>query len=57
MSRKDFELIADAMKRAARLSETDNQRRGVERASASLADALHATNPRFDRARFILACL
>jgi hypothetical protein len=56
MTRKDYELIAAAMRQADRYCETDNQRRGVQRACLTLADVLETDNPRFDRARFLDAC-
>jgi hypothetical protein len=56
MSKKDYILMAAAMVRAARLCETDSQRRGVSRAAAALSEALASDNPRFDRARFLAAC-
>jgi len=56
MTKKDFELIAAALLRARKFCETDNQRRGTERAALTLADALATTNPKFDRARFLAAC-
>lgn len=61
MTRKDFELIAKAM-RAARNDYADNSlthstaRRGIDNAIAELSYALADTNPRFDRARFVAAC-
>jgi hypothetical protein len=62
MSRKDYILIADALK-AARSSYTlpnvaiyhngiDN---GIDNAAHRLADALGRDNPRFDRERFLKA--
>lgn len=56
MTRKDYVLIAAALKRASALSETDSQRRGVSRAAGSLAGALSADNEAFDRTRFLQAC-
>ena len=55
MTRKDYELIAAALRRARGLSETENQRRGVDRAAAALSEALATDNVRFDRSRFLTA--
>jgi len=52
MTRKHFEALADALVRARKMCETDNQRRGVERATHYIADACAASNPQFDRGRF-----
>lgn len=43
MTRKDFRLIADALKNA----------RATDRVVAEMASSLATTNPRFDRSRFI----
>ena len=51
MSRKDFELIA------ATIRQLPVDVYGPEQVAAAFADALKRTNPRFDRARFILACM
>lgn len=45
MSRKDFKLIAEALKRS----------NAPARVVQSMADALSGTNPRFDRSRFVEA--
>jgi hypothetical protein len=50
MTRRDFELIADAVRRA------NNGGPEAERVAASLAAALATRNPFFDRARFMTAC-
>ena len=55
MTRKDYELIAAALRRARALSETKEQRRGVDRAAAAISEALAADNARFVRARFLTA--
>lgn len=58
MTRKDFELIADAMKLASgsiTVAPYDAQT-ALELASTILADRLATTNPNFDRARFLKAC-
>lgn len=54
MTKKDFQMIADVLARAAGGSPDDeNMREYLARAFANmLADA----NPRFDRARFLTAC-
>lgn len=49
MSRKDFVLIAAIV---AKVGGDARERLAIE-----FADALTATNPRFDRARFLKACL
>jgi hypothetical protein len=67
MTRKDYEIIAAAIRAtreridATTCSETEKwdrqlQQRGVRRAAAHIADALHEDNPRFDTARFLTAC-
>ena len=56
MTRKDYEAIAGALQDARRFCETDNQRRGTERAALCVATVMAADNPRFDRARFLKAC-
>jgi hypothetical protein len=55
MTRKDYVAIAAALKEASGYCETQNQKRGVERAANSLVIALAADNERFDRARFLKA--
>lgn len=56
MTRKDYIAIAAALVRASAASETDNQRRGVQRSALCIADVMAADNPRFDRAKFLAAC-
>ena len=56
MSKKDFELIARVLR------EHNHDHREGEYTSPTIlaeyfADALAATNPRFDRARFVAACM
>lgn len=53
MTRRDFELIAGAIRNGTTWSGTDTVTAG--RIITSLADALQATHPRFDRERFIAA--
>jgi hypothetical protein len=55
MTRKDYVAIATALVRARAACETQNQRRGVAHAVATIADALAADNARFDRSRFARA--
>ena len=58
MTRKDYILIADALK-AARSSYTLPNvaiyHNGIDNAAHRLADALDRDNPRFDRERFLKA--
>ena len=57
MTRKDYELIAEALYRAYRQTELVVAQYGVVSATHRIADALAATNPRFDRERFIFAAI
>lgn len=63
MTRKDFELIAKAFRDARadmRNKEPDESQAdlqdGASYVAEELAAALAATNPRFDRERFLKAC-
>jgi hypothetical protein len=68
MTRKDFELIAAAVKDARPLSKYRmddpvavrlsilNANTALDNVADFLADRLSQTNPRFDRARFLTAC-
>lgn len=61
MTKKDFELIADALLRSRPIPisdiRADAMRRNVFRMAVdNVADALATTNPKFDRARFLAAC-
>lgn len=63
MTRKDYELIAAATRKArARIETTmsgdvrENQLRGIRRHAATIADALAADNAAFDIGRFLTAC-
>lgn len=61
MTRKDYELIAAALRDTRDLTDWAEphglaELNGVARAAQTLADRLHSTNPRFDRARFLKAC-
>ena len=55
MSRKDFELIARVL-RAQRDHATDAELWRLDQTARAFADELSATNPRFDRVRFLRAC-
>ena len=57
MTRKDYELIAEALNRAYRPAGLVGAQYGVMLAAHRIADALAATNPRFDRERFIFAAI
>ena len=50
MSRKDYVSIAEVIKASA---ESDDPREYIAR---NVADVLEQDNPRFDRARFMVAC-
>jgi hypothetical protein len=54
MTRKDFELIAAAIRYTHSLDGSDYIT--LKRAADALADELAGTNPRFDRERFLKAC-
>jgi hypothetical protein len=56
MTKKDYILIAKALRESRLYCETESQRRGVQRAELTIARALKADNPRFDRERFLEAC-
>ena len=53
MTRKDYVLIAEAIKEAHRLT---SEKAGAGVVAYMLANTLQADNPRFDRARFLDAC-
>lgn len=53
MTRKDFELIASAMNYGQTIPADDNQ---LYWTIDFLANKLQATNPKFDRERFLEAC-
>ena len=57
MTRKDYELIAEALDHAYRQTELVGAQYGVKLAAHRIADALASTNPRFDRERFIFAAI
>jgi len=50
MTRRDFELIAGAVRAAGALGP-------VRHVAEELADRLATSNPRFDRSRFVAACI
>ena len=57
MHRKDYALIADALRRARYAAANDvGALVGNSDAALELADALKRDNPRFDRAKFLAAC-
>ena len=59
MTRKDYELIAKALKRANENWEGFNEENPqvvITAISAYLAKELAQDNPRFDRSRFLTAC-
>lgn len=56
MTRKDYVLIAGAVKEARDASHTPYLREGIEKAASHIATALQFDNPRFDRDRFLKAC-
>jgi hypothetical protein len=51
MTKKDFELIAATIAKA-----FNADRENLEHAAFVFEDALSATNPKFDRERFLRAC-
>ena len=55
MTKKDFELIARVLRTARSDTPDATGRRVTAELAAAFADELAATNPRFDRARFIAA--
>lgn len=56
MSRKDYELLAGAFSRSTKTL-THEERNGVVEAIVHVSNALHGDNPRFDRDRFMAACV
>lgn len=56
MTRKDYELIAAAIKATKPPSHHQAADQQHEWTASTLADALGRDNPRFDRERFIKAC-
>ena len=49
----DYGTVGEAMRKAYRLSETKEQRRGVERAAASVAAAFMVQSPGFSHYAFM----
>jgi hypothetical protein len=56
MQRRHFELIARILKEANESVSSREARAAVSNIAATFSDALKRENPRFDRARFLLAC-
>ncbi len=56
MSRKDFQLIADAIKTLPSFDQNGVDMVRFDALCSRMADALASTNPRFDRDRFVAAC-
>jgi hypothetical protein len=68
MTRKDYEMIAEAIKDAAAYYTVDQVNmsrsvsdcigagKGIELAATYIADGLAQDNPSFDRKRFMVAC-
>lgn len=51
MTRKDYILIAETVNRM------DLSFANIQHVALMLADSLRSTNPRFDRDRFVAACM
>lgn len=56
MTKKDFELIAGAMRKERTPFNIKHHKYALDNMALTLADALATTNPQFDRARFLQAC-
>jgi hypothetical protein len=56
MSRKDFRLIAEAIKTLPSTDQNGIDMVRFDAIGARFADALATTNPRFNRERFLAAC-
>lgn len=60
MTRKDYKLIADAIRKATPVALNEKELPLLRQAHANtalrIADALGAENARFDREKFLLAC-
>lgn len=56
MTRKDFQLIADALRVAREYEPTGSPEAILALVADVFADKLAGTNPNFDRARFLKAC-
>jgi hypothetical protein len=56
MTRKDYVMLAAAIKEAHAYAIDAARRLGVASAAHEVADAIARDNPRFDRDRFLKAC-
>lgn len=56
MTRKDYQLIADVIKTARKVEQGETVLVSVAHLVNTLATDLEIDNPRFDRARFLVAC-
>ncbi len=60
MTRKDYELLADAIRVSINLNkfhpQYEQRLSAIESVIFELADRLVSENPRFDRHRFLVAC-
>jgi hypothetical protein len=56
MTKKDFELIAEAIKIVNNYEPTGSPKAVLSLTVDVLADVLGTTNPLFDRAKFLTAC-
>ena len=56
MTRKDFQLIADVLKRHAVISDNMTKTNVIKAIALDFAVQLKDTNPRFNIQRFIKAC-
>jgi hypothetical protein len=56
MTRKDYQLIADAINLSKWSSGNDIHLETIRTVAQDLATKLAQENPRFDRARFLTAC-
>lgn len=56
MTRKDYCLIASAIRASAAETDLLHEKRSAARIADNLAAAFERDNPRFDRARFLSAC-
>jgi hypothetical protein len=56
MTRKDYQLIADVIKTTRKVEQGETVLVSVAHLVNTLATDLKIDNPRFDRARFLVAC-
>lgn len=56
MTRKDFEAIAEAIAKEADLARDPSNFFQTRMVASAVAGALSASNPRFDREKFMEAC-